>query len=465
MTNPGPANQSTDNITLLTTGNFSQQSLAHAAAHAVMGVNAIARNTCVLLGDSRNDQATSGGAIVNGLTRTKTALSWFNWYNALNNQPLQLVAKFAISGSQTSSVYDTGSRAAGNAPADQVASVLALNPLPQFAFIWSGINDLSNTVLPIISFANIKNGCLALLNAGITPVVFLESGSTNLNTATLIARLFEYNERLRGLGESNPQIFIFDAAAPMWDPTGAAWTATPAVVFKTGYSLDGTHPTNLAGNAIGVAFGSWFGTPTKGVESRPATFGEFIFANNPLDAVLNGLFTTTTGGATSGAGTLSSGTVPANWTLNLGAAGSTSTLSTAAGVAGNVLTNVITVTGATILKLQQDAPTAAKNAAGLGDIFQCGWELTVTAGTNLQGINVIHEYNDGTNTFTYYDMYCQASAANGPQAFTVQCQPLPMTLTSLPASGWITTRIEIVFSGAGGATVGMGRVRNRKRLL
>jgi len=40
-----------------------------------------------------------------------------------------------------------------------------------------------------------------------------------------------------------------------------------------------------------------------------------------------------------------------------------------------------------------------------------------------------------------------------------------MTLTSLPAGGWITTRVEIVFSGAGGATVGMGRVRNRKRLL
>jgi len=291
--------------------------LNHAAAHAAMGVNAIARNTCVLLGDSRNDQATSGGAIINGLTRTKTALNWFNWYNALNNQPLQLIAKYAVSGSLTSALDS------------QITNTLNINPLPQFAFIWSGVNDLSNSVLPLVSFTNVKAACLRLLSSGITPIVFLESGSTSLNTATLVARLFEYNERLRGLAETNPLIFVFDAAAAMWDPIGAAWTATPAVVFKAGYSVDGTHPSNLAGNALGSAFGTWFGTPTKGVESRPATIGEFIVANNPLDAVLNGLFTTTTGGTSGGSGTLAGGTVPANWGLNTGATGTSVTLSNA----------------------------------------------------------------------------------------------------------------------------------------
>lgn len=413
----------------------------------------LAYNSIALLGDSRNDQATSGGAIGNGLTRTRTATHWLNWFNALNNQPLALVAKYALSGTLTSALDG------------QITSLLAVSPRPQFAAIWSGVNDLAAAVTAAAAFTNIQNACTRLLSYGITPIVFLEPGSTTFTTSALMVQLFALNERLRSFSEVNRGVLVFDTTTTIWDSTGAAWTATPAPVFKTGYSIDGTHLNNLGGYNLGVAFGTWFSNVVRSVDAQPATIGEFIFANNPLTAVLNGLFNTTSGGATSGSGTLSSGTVPANWTLNLGAASSTSTLSTASGTAGNVLTNVITVPGATTLKLSQDAPSAAKSAAAIGDYFQAEWTLTVSAGTNLQGINIIHEYNDGTNTFTFYDMYCQSSAANGPQAYgPIQCTPFAMQLTTTP-SGWITTRIEIVFSGAGGATVAMSRVRNRKRLF
>jgi hypothetical protein len=456
MSNTGPSSQSTSNSALLTTDNLSSYSQVHAQAHAAMGLIAVPQGTCTLLGDSRNDQATSGTVLLNGLTATKTALHWLNWYNALNNQPLQLTSKFALSGTLTSAL------------AGQITSLLLTSPLPEFAFIWSGVNDLAQSVLPLTSFNNVKAACITLLNNGITPVVFLDTGSTSLNTATLISRLFEYNERLRGLADSDSRILVFNACATVWDPTGANWTGTPAPVFKTGYSADGTHLINLGGYNLGVDFGTWF-TPatTKVNDSRPLTIGEYVFANNPLTMIANGLFTTTSGGTTGGSGTVSSGTVPASWTLNTGAAGTAHALSTAGGAAGNVLTDVITCSGASTVKLSQDAATAARNAAALGDTYQSGWELTVSAGTNLQGINVIHEWNDGTSSHTYYDLYCQStSAGNGPQAFgPVQCQPIPMTLTTLPTGGWITTRIEIIFSGAGGATVAIDRVRHRKRLL
>lgn len=426
---------------------------AHIQTHLLIGTAPIARNTCALLGDSRNDQAFSGGALSNGLKRTKTALHWLHWFNALNGQKLACIASYAVSGSRTSDLDG------------QITNLLALTTLPQFAFIWSGVNDLSNSVTALTAFTNVSNACTRLLSAGITPVVFLEPGSTSFTTSALVAALFEYNERLRGLAHSNRAVFVFDTTSTMWNPTGAAWTSTPAPVFKTGFSLDGTHPTNLAGNALGAAFGAWFPGIILGVDTRPACIGEFLFANNPFNAIVNGLFTTTTGGSTGGSGTLASGTVPASWSLNTGASGTSVSLATAGGAAGNVLTATITTTQASTVKLSQDVTTTVKNAAAINDIFQAGYELTVSGGTALRGINVIHEYNDGTNTFTYYDLYCQASAADGPQAFgPIVCIPSQMVITTTP-SGWITTRIEAVFSGAGGATISVARARFRKRLF
>jgi len=425
---------------------------AHIQTHLLLGTAPITRNTCALLGDSRNDQAFSGGALSNGLKRTKTALHWLHWFNALNGQKLACIANYAVSGSRTSDLDG------------QITNLLATSPLPQFAFIWSGVNDLTNSVSALTAYTNVSAACTRLLSAGITPVVFLESGSTSMNTSGMVAALFEYNERLRGLAHTNRQIFVFDTTSTIWNPTGAAWTSTPAPVFNTGYSLDGTHPTNLAGYKLGLAFGGWFPGVILGVDSRPAAIGEFIFANNPLNAIVNGLFTTTSGGSSGGSGTLASGTVPASWSLNTGASGTSVSLATAGGAAGNVLTATITTTQASTVKLSQDVTTTVKNAAAINDIFQAGYEITVAGGTALRGINVIHEYNDGTNTFTYYDLYCQASAADGPQAFgPILCIPSAMTITTTP-SGWITTRIEAVFSGAGGATISIARARFRKRL-
>lgn len=415
------------------------------------GVGKVAVGTCVLLGDSRNDQHSTGTVIAYGNKRTKSAVHWLNWYNALSNQPINVLAKYAVSNTQTSDL------------AGQVASVLALPVLPQFAFIWTGVNDWSGSVTASVAASNIADSCYLLGNAGITPVVFSESGTTAMTSVASITWLFEFNERLRDLADNNRKILLFDTGATLWDPSAATWSSTPVPNFKAGYLTDATHPGNLGGYNLGVAFGTWFSGRVTPFESRSSVLGEMVFANNPLALIANGLFTTTTGGTSSGSGAVV-GNVPASWNLAKGAAGSSTTISASAGSHGNDLSLVMTTGGADTIKLTQDVAAGPKAAAAIGDILQAGAEIVVSAGTNLQGVNCIHEYNDGSASYTYIDLYCQvASAGNGPQAYTATLQPFPMTLSTTP-SGWITTRLEWVFSGAGGATTLLRRAKFRKRI-
>ena len=421
------------------------------AGGAAAQLGRIAAGTCALLGDSRNDQFGSGAAVINGLTRTKTAVHWLNWYNALNNQPIKPLAKFAVSGSFTVALDN------------QITSLLALNPLPEFGFIWSGVNDYGQATPAATSALNVFNAAIRLCNAGITPVVFLESGATNLNTSAAIAWLFEFNERLRGFCDGNRRVLCFDPTQVLWEPAGAAWTTTPAPAFKLGHMADAVHPGNLGGFNLGVAFGLWLGPKIAPFESRMTTLGEMVFANNPNALITNALFTTVSGGSSSGAGAIT-GTVPASWAYNKGASAATATtVTTPAGSHGNDLTLAITTTGADTTRLSQDAAAGPKAACVVGSILEFGVEVVVSAGTNLQGVNVAHEYNDGTASYTFYDLFCQNSGAgNGPQAFTIQAQPIPATVGTTP-SGWITSRLEFVFSGAGGATIVIRRAKFRKK--
>src|SRR5574343_725781 len=93
------------------------------AALSAVGRGAVSKSTCALLGDSRNHQFCSGGAIANGLTRTKVAVHWLTWFNALNGQPLSVLANYAYSGTKT---YDLDG---------QITSLLSLSTLPEFAFV------------------------------------------------------------------------------------------------------------------------------------------------------------------------------------------------------------------------------------------------------------------------------------------------------------------------------------------
>jgi hypothetical protein len=413
----------------------------------------VAAGSMALLGDSRNDQQSNGVVTYGNIGRNRTAVHWFNWYNALNNQPVTLHSKYAVSGSLTSALDG------------QITSMVALGNLPQFAAIWSGVNDLAAGGTALDAFTNLNAACARLISMGITPIVFTDPGATSLNTSARLTQLFEYNERIRNLGESNRSVLVFDTTSVLWDGSAASWTTTPAPSFKTGYSFDGTHLINLGGYNLGVAFGTWFAGRVLPFEARSSCVGEMVNANNPLAYIANGMFTTTTGGTQTGTGSLT-GNVPASWTYNKGAnAGTATTISTAANANGfgNDLTLAITTTVADSIRLTQDVATGVRTGTAIGSILQAGYELEVTGGTNLQGINIVHEYNDGSTSYTHFDMYCQnTNAGNGPQAYTIQGQTASLPITTAP-NGWITSRIECVFSGAGGATVKVRRARMRRK--
>jgi hypothetical protein len=416
---------------------------------AIRAASLVEVGSFALVGDSRNDQQSSSGG------KNRPALNWYNRWNAMAAQPAKMIGKFAMSGTQTSAL------------AGQVALILELPYRPQFTVILSGVNNYGTTTAATAA-ADISAACQMLLAAGITPIVFNETGATAFTGAPAIAWLFELRDRLSSMAYDDRRIWLFDPAQTLWDSTGAAWTTTPAPVFKAGYLGDGTHTTNLGAYQLALAFNTWVGSRIPAFDLRCAAIGEAVNANNPLSLIANGLFTTTTGGATAGAGVIASGTVPASWTYNRGTRADTSTSITyVAGAYGNDLTLAVTTTGADTVKLIQDLPGGIRGALAVGNVLQCGYEVEASAGTNLQGIQAVHEYNDGTTTSTYYDLYAGAQAANppgnGPQAFGPDVlQPPVIVLPSLP-TGWCTTRLEAVFSGAGGATIKVRRARFKKR--
>jgi hypothetical protein len=418
----------------------------------------VAAATCTLLGDSRMDQQSSAAVNSLGIGRTKGANHFLNWYNALNNQPLKVTSKFAVSGSLTSDLNG------------QITNLLASSTslaLPQFAFIWSGINDLVAVpaVTAAVCAANVTAACNRLLGYGITPVVFLDTGSTSLNSAAKLQSLFEYNQRLRDTVDANRRILMFDPTATVWDATASTWASTPIVTFKSGYvAADGVHMINIGSYNLAVAFGAWFSGRVAPLDTRIATQGEMVNANNPLAYIVNPLFTTTTGGAVAGSGGLT-GNVPGSWTLYKGAVASTATtITTPAGAYGNDLTLAITTAAADVVHVYQDVAAPVRSATAIGTILQEGFEIDIASGTNFTGVEIKQEWNDGTSTYTYYDLYCPGGTdGNGPQGpYTVYGSPNPMTITAVP-SGWITCRVTFRFSGAGGVTAKIRRASYRAK--
>jgi len=427
---------------------FKSTPLDLSGALAAGGVGFL-RSTSWIFGDSRDDQQSSG------LGKTQPALNYWNHFQAITGQRIKLLGKYAVSGSKT---YDL---------AGQIATAVATGVFPQYAVILSGVNNWGVTSAKSAA-DDIDAARKTLLSYGITPIIFNEVGApSGFVTSAAIAWLFELRQRISDICDGDRRTMLYDPAPVLWDATAAGWTTTPAVVFKAGVSVDNTHTGNYGAGLLGADFATWFGSRLPPFEQRSACIGEMVNANNPLALIQNGLFTSQSGGSTAGAGTISSGTVPAGWTYNRGASAATAITYTA-GAVGNDLTLAVTTSAADTVKLSQDVATGPKNALVVGDTIQATCEIEVSGATNLMGVHLIHEYNDGTSTSTFYDLYAGKTSdvpapGNGLQAYgPYLLKPPACVLAALPA-GWVTIRIEAVFSGAGGATIKVRRAALRKK--
>lgn len=418
---------------------------------AVRGASIVLVGSIVLLGHSKHDQYTQA----NGATASGT--NYFTWFQALNNHPFKVLGKFALSGTKTDALDG------------QVTQTLALSQAPQYASIYSGVNDYG-TYTPTQAAANIRTAARRLLNYGITPIVVLEDGTAGQTGASYLTWLFELQERIRSICEADRRIWMFDPTPTLWDPAGANWTSgSPTVAYRSGYVWDNTHTSVSGAYNLGVAFGAWIAGRVVGFEARAASLVDSINASNPLALIANGMFTTTSGGTTNGTGTIT-GNVPGSWVYSKGAsAGTATTFSYGANANGfgNDLTMVVTTTAADVVTLSQDVAATPRGLLNIGDVLQGGAEVVVSAGTNLRGVYLRLDATDGTTLLQYYDLYCGAngdSTGNGPQAVgPLTLENLLLTLSIVP-SAWVSLRLFAVFSGAGGATVVVRKAKLRKRI-
>jgi hypothetical protein len=400
-------------------------------------------NTFGLIGDSRNDQQSISTIIANGVSRTFTGYSYFNWANALNNRKFNVIANFALSGSLSSAL------------AGQISSILAMNRRPRFVIIYSGVNDLAASDTAVNIAANIISAANTLITNGMTPIIFLEAGSTSL-TQTMVAQLNALNVRLETYARNTNGVILYDPRPVVWNPTSSA----TAVVFKTGYAPDGTHTATPGAYYLGKDFGTFIAGFLPKREPLAKAISDFNTTSNPLVLNANGLFTTTTGGTVTTIGVVGgNATPPSGWTIT-GAATSNANLSTEAradGVGNNVIIGVTTA-GADTINLRNDTATAQRNAVSVGELMRSAVEVSVSGTlTNFCGIRVRHEYNDGSATHVCYDTYIDSTNGTIPEEFTAVLEPPDLVFSTAP-TGWISTYLTIICSGAvSGLVVKFGR--------
>lgn len=209
------------------------------AAEAVTA--AVTFKAAALLGDSLTGQHVSYG---NGVPIVGSQGFW-NWANWLVGAPFDFEANIGTSGAKAVDIFSRVWQIPGHIGAVFVCAgindVLAVSSSANEAARDAAVADLTGTI---------NAGCAYLKNAGnvvaiatIPPNVAFTVGDARID---VLDRVNAYIATLPSLGLADQ---VMDLFAACWDSTQAT-----ARLFKTNYSTDGTHLTNLSGQAAGIAF-------------------------------------------------------------------------------------------------------------------------------------------------------------------------------------------------------------------
>ncbi|GAA4216947.1 hypothetical protein GCM10022253_14400 [Sphingomonas endophytica] len=229
-------------------------------------------------------------------------------------------------------------------------------------------------------------------------------------------------------------------------------TSTTSIAFKSGYSYDGTHLTNIGARAAGNDFAAWAATQIGGTVVD-------LLALNASTLATNGRFTTATGGSTV---TGISGSVPASWGANKGGT-PTANVSTGPapdGVGNEFIAAITSTANSDRLLFSQQITTGL----AMGDKVRLAAEIAVDAGSvNLRSVRAYATaWFDGvTVNVVKFDMQPIAAHLNGSSgAYVNLLSPDILTLTR---SGSTTfDRLDIAFAaefrGPGSATIRIRKV-------
>ncbi len=421
---------------------------------------AFAPRTVSIIGDSRSAQVNSQAGAITSLA----GFHWLNTANALMGHPLKLRANYGISGNRSDQFLATNLNAALNDSSDiLIFGSAAVNDISQASSgNFTNVNGVAVSMANVASVAaaNIITAITLSIARGKRVIVVAETGSQSFTTPSTVGAVCEYNERVRDFVENARSVAFWDITQSLWSPTASS----SAITFRANYSGDGTHP-NLVYGAyyLGKAFATWLSPLILPTEFRPAAQWESN-ANSAYQLITNPLFSTLTGGAKAGAGTVT-GNVPASWTLTPTLA-STSVMVTNGSEPngfGNTITLAVTGSAADVINLDFSPSNANYN---LGDILQASIDISVAAGSSNAHVYLNGIYNTSAGAPNVFDLYNDGTNGPGPNvAYTYSLQTLPIALPSGGGvtQGYVILRLSLVLTGAGNITVTLSRPSLRRR--
>jgi len=190
-------------------------------------------NNCVLFGDSITAQ--NGQPDWVEYTTNIFAFigeGYFTWANMFLNHRLNLQSNLGVGGNSTTQMLA------------RINQVTSLSPLPDFAFVMGGINDINGGVATSVIINNLKSIFDSILAQKITLVALPIMPSSYLDTIAKKQSCAKINNYIKNYCKSNDNCIFIDC----FQVYNTVDTDFPI----TGYTKDGVHPSESGAWRIGA---------------------------------------------------------------------------------------------------------------------------------------------------------------------------------------------------------------------
>lgn len=405
-----------------------------------------ANNITATFAGSATSPATGTAYLVNPLRGADQG--YFTWLNYKLRNKFNLLWNAGIGGNTTTAMLARISR-----------DVLAYSP--KYCFVWGGINDITADTAVATTKANLDSIYQTLRSHGITVIALtvlpLASGHASFSAARTEV-ILNLNNWIRQYGRTHDGFMVLDAFAAVVSPLATDGTPTANML-----GTDNIHPSPKGAKAIAdygyTLLNSLLPTNDTLISSAADDYGTSSSNSNICDnGVMDG-----TGGAISGTVTPGATSVATGWTIV--ETGSGSIVATNAVARSDVIgydqqMDVTSVANGDVASLQLTSSVHGRVSAGDTIYFEC--DCSVTSITALKRILITLQLAiDGV---TYYSQAIQQSdltfiTDNLAGVWRTPNITIPSDAASITQ---VLPFMQFVFSGAGGATVKVGRCQIRK---
>lgn len=409
-------------------------------AYSVPMIATVPAQTLAIVGDSYTAQYAND----DGSYFFYNADGYVTWALALSGQRLSIVSSPARSNSR----FSAAAAAPGVIFGTQVDTAIASGA--NNLLIMGGVNDCFASY-SLSAITNAYEQCLQkAIAAGMR--IWACTQPTMNNTfgsysATIQGTLFALNEWLREYVASayaRYGVTVVDLAAVAVDPSSATGN------YKTSYTQDGLHPRNLGAYFMGKELARvWNLFVPEANRLLSSAADNYSYSSVIRQGQTNGLMTASAGGVATGL------------TLSAIAGGSSvNTIASRSDGFGN--DQVMTITSAANNDgYRLESTTVHANGFASGDVIQAECEITVSSATNYRGEVLQLIANASVSNRGAYNGYVDTTNDTAlTEGYTVVRRSPPVTLDGTPSS--VRIRVDTNFSGAGGATVKVGRLSIRR---